>query len=189
MEKPLYESLILHLKDKASKGLQVDPNQLLSDVERMAYQDPQLREARLAEYEYKLAKHKNSIEYKRELYSATINTAIMAVKSGILINGGACVAVMGLMAGVLKENSQGVYAFELNYALASFGLGVLFAALTTAAVYFAQYNYRLQLEYRREERIRTGNLADIFRAVAICLVLLCYICFLSGLVFGYKGLP
>lgn len=189
MEKPLYESLRAHLKEQSSKGVKLDPKILLEDVERMAFQDPQLREARLANYQYRLTRHKDKADYKKELFGATISTAVMAVKSGILINGGACIAVLGLLAAIMKDNSQSVYAFDMNHSLACFGAGVLFGALTTAAVYFAQYYFQQSLEYRREKRLASLKKANTFRGIGIALIFLCYACFLGGLFFGFKGLP
>lgn len=190
MEQLLYESLKKHLQSSIAQGKHEDPKRLLALIEEMEFRDPALRDYRVMKFQSRNSRFVQLLDTRRAMFDSVISTANMALKSALLINGGACVAVMGLIAGVMKENNQSVYSFELNYALASFGFGVFAGGVASAATYLAQYYYSEYSSYKgkaiKDKALKTAN---IFRGIAIFLALTSYASFLCGLYNGYHGLP
>lgn len=127
-----------------------------------------------AEWRMKIAelKHQSDLagyiasqELSRCLLDATMAFAGAALKSAVLINGGAAVAVLAYMGNV----PSGV-AHQLPYSLLLFTGGVLLAAIATAGSYFAQFSYAHGCDSRGSR----------FRGVAIALIIGSYVAFASG---------
>jgi hypothetical protein len=127
------------------------------------------------------AKHTSRIEYYRartKRVSDGIQWVITigqgALRSGALINGGACVALLAFMGNIIMKDASMIPG--LSSALLMFGCGVFFAAASTGTAYLAQVSY----ETNKNKRAKSIN------TVTIIIVLLSYFAFLAGGLKSYQ---
>jgi hypothetical protein len=118
-----------------------------------------------SESDFQLQNSLQAIEYSRE-----------AVRSGVLINGGAAVALLGL----IGAGSRSVDAGELIWSLQIFCYGVIAAAAAAAVGYFAQTEFA-----RNNRRVISGEPSNEKWAImltlfGVLLVLGAFACFLLG---------
>lgn len=95
-------------------------------------------ERNLAHYE---AQQKHSIEMLRSVFMFG-NTAL---KSSILINGGAAVALLAFIGKIWTDKLEAAAISAVTMAIAFFSFGVLSAAVGTAFSYLTQYAYSQRL--------------------------------------------
>lgn len=121
------------------------------------------------------AKHSSRIEYykaKSKRISddshAVITIGQGALKSSILINGGACVALLAFIGKIITENTVPVPG--LSTALLIFGCGVLFSAISSGTTYLSQSNYAIKKRRR----------AVFYNYLVIVFIILSYLSFLGG---------
>jgi hypothetical protein len=124
-------------------------------------------------HQSELEGYKAAQEESRRLFEAVINFAGIALKSAILINGGAAVAMLAYLGHVGRDD----VASEFPLALLLYVGGVLSAAVATAASYLAQYQYNF----------RNHSGGNLFRGAAITLVILSYGAFGLGGYSAYLG--
>lgn len=100
------------------------------------------RTARLEQYRSQLARWeaevKYSLDWKLESFRSTMAFAQAAIKSGMLVNGAAAVALLAYLGNI---KAQGAATSPFVVALGLFSGGVVAAALTCACSYFAQLLY------------------------------------------------
>jgi len=101
-------------------------------------------------------------------FHAVITIGQGALKSGALINGGACVALLAFIGNILTKDASMISG--LSTALLIFGGGVLFAAISSGTTYLAQESYE------RKKRKK----AFFFQYLTIAFVSLSYLAFLLG---------
>jgi len=101
-------------------------------------------------------------------FNAVITIGQGALKSGALINGGACIAILAFIGNILTKDASMISG--LSTALCIFGFGVFFAAAASGSTYLAQANY----ETKKIKRARLIN------NVTIAIVILSYASFLGG---------
>lgn len=121
------------------------------------------------------AKHTTRIEYYKarvkrisDGFHAVITIGQSALKSGALINGGACVALLAFIGNIITKDASMISG--LSTALLIFGIGVLFAAIASGTTYLAQESY---------ERKKSKK-AFFFQYLTIAIVGLSYLVFLLG---------
>ena len=92
------------------------------------------------------AKNTTRIEYYKarvkrisDGFHAVITIGQGALKSGALINGGACVALLAFIGNIITKDASMISG--LSTALLIFGCGVFFAAISSGTTYLAQENY------------------------------------------------
>ncbi len=121
------------------------------------------------------AKETSKIEYYKarakrnsDGFHAVITIGQGALKSGALINGGACVALLAFIGNIITKDTS--MTSDLSTALLIFGGGLLFAAMSSGTTYLAQVNYETK-------KIKK---AFIFHYLTISFVTLSYLSFLLG---------
>ncbi len=121
------------------------------------------------------AKNTTRIEYYKarikrisDGFHAVITIGQGALKSGALINGGACVAILAFIGNILTKDTSMISG--LSTALLIFGCGVFLAAAASGTTYLAQGNYERK---KRKE-------AFFFQYLTIAFVSLSYLAFLLG---------
>jgi hypothetical protein len=126
-------------------------------------------EANLAQFN---AEHEIGLEHAK----VVSQTGHLALKSAILINGGASVALLAFL-GKLYEGAPAskVLATNMSHALLPFVSGVLFSASAAGLSYLAAY-------FGREE---TKGKFRKFNSLAIVFVIVSYIAFAVGGLLGY----
>ena len=80
-------------------------------------------------------------EHNLEMLRSVITVGQSALKSSLLINGGAAVAVLAFLGRLLSSESASVSIDGLSLALLQFVWGVLAAAIAAGATYFSQAGY------------------------------------------------
>ncbi|KAF3978674.1 MAG: hypothetical protein HFP77_00705 [Methylococcales symbiont of Iophon sp. n. MRB-2018] len=138
-------------------------------------EENELTSAELEKYKADLSKgvedHKIHNQWGFELFRATLLTGQSALKSAILINGGASIALLTFI-GNVKDNSITNVA-QLAEPLEIFLLGVLLAAIASGATYLAQWFFASRIPWQRIG----GNVSNV---TAILFVLGSYGSFLCG---------
>jgi hypothetical protein len=144
-----------------------DLSKLLEITERYSSDSLVLRESR----------HKAQLETDLEVFRAVFVYGQAALKTTILINGGAAIAVMAFLARYVSvENQVANMQFFLS-ALLVFGFGVLLGAVTTGFTYLAQSFFAH----------RKDKLGFSFQVLSVILGLLSLSTFGLGIWFSYQG--
>lgn len=99
---------------------------------------------------------------------AVITIGQGALKSSILINGGACIALLAFIGNIITKDATVVPG--LSTALLIFGLGVSFSATSSGTTYLAQTYY----ETKKKKK------AFFFHFLTVAFVILSYFAFLFG---------
>ncbi|MBB4654429.1 hypothetical protein GGR73_000928 [Xanthomonas sp. F14] len=143
-------------------------------------------EAAMATYKANLDALGNSLRYQHEtrleMLRATVTTSQSALRSSLLINAGAAVALLSFMGGIWGKGSYLNVIPGLSYSLSVFVWGVLAGALAAGATYGSQAGYG-------EEFGRFSVLIGrVFHGVAILAGVTAYICFGSASWLAYGAL-
>jgi hypothetical protein len=125
-------------------------------------------EINLAQY---ITQYRASTDTSLELLRSVILSGQAALKSAILINGGAAVALLAFIGRIWETQPSRFVVSGLTSSLLAFVYGVLAAAAATGTTYLAQFFYNYNL-------VKTGHITNI---ISITLVIISYI------LFGYFG--
>ncbi|MDY6948308.1 MAG: hypothetical protein SXG53_21595 [Pseudomonadota bacterium] len=98
-------------------------------------------EYRRQQYEGKLAEYAADNDKQLEMLRAVLESGKSALQSLLIINGGAVVALMGVMANLAGKPDGATLARYLALPLLEFGLGVLCGSVGFAFRYFSQACY------------------------------------------------
>jgi len=127
------------------------------------------------ESDFQLQNSAQAIEYARE-----------AIRSGILINGGAAVAVLALLSGERTLSNFNVNA--IWWALIAFAVGVLAAFIACAVAYGAQTLFAMHNADRIAGKTSSDRNAKRVSAAAVGLIFICAVCFGVGVWLSAQGL-
>jgi hypothetical protein len=94
-----------------------------------------------AEHERNLAHYEAQQLHSVEMLRSVITYGLATLKSSMLINGGAAVALLAFIGKIWEKNISVEAVNSLTNAIAFFSFGVLLAAIGSAGSYFTQYNY------------------------------------------------
>lgn len=118
---------------------------LARDVESANEQTKRRMEADLAvfrvEHERNIALYQAQEMRAVELFRSVITYGSAALKSSLLINGGAAAALLAFIGNIWAKETGAEAVKSLTMAILLFSFGVLAAALGTAGSYFSQYCY------------------------------------------------
>lgn len=98
-----------------------------------------------------------------------------AIKSAILINGGAAVALLAFTGHVFTTSQDSEVTAKLACAMAFFVGGILFGAVASGVVYLGLFVYKY---YKRAGHVLNG--------ISWLLVISCYILFVIGAVLAFR---
>lgn len=156
-------------------------NALENEASETDILDHRQHDAHLAEY--RVENEKNIAHYNAqqlhavEMFRSVIGYGSATLKSAILINGGAAVALLAFIGNIWNlDVSQGVVS-HLTSAIVYFSFGVLAAAIGTALSYFTQYFYS-------EDYQRTGI---VFHTLTVVIVVSSYVLFSLGIMGAYES--
>ena len=124
------ESYLADLKGHVEKSGELDRIKLDSDLASFRAE----HERNLAHYD---AQQKHSVEMIRSVFAY----GQAALKSSILINGGAAAALLAFIGKIWSEETGQAAVNALTSALVLFSFGVLAGAIGTAATYLSQLSY------------------------------------------------
>ena len=119
-----------------------------AELERTASASPEgvsAGDASMEEYKAKLAALGNSLQQQHEsnleMFRTVITTGQSALKSALLINGGAAIALLAFVGHVWGNANAAHYLPSLIHGLLLFVWGVLSAACAAGATYLSQAGY------------------------------------------------
>jgi len=135
-----------------------------------------------AELNLWVGNHQHAQAWQLESFRAVIMQGQNALKSLILINGGAAVALLAFLGHLMGTGTVERAALApLAEALFIFVMGVLFGSVAAATTYFSQAFFTVQKKWH----IR---IAYTFQAVTVVLGILGFVWFLRGAYAAYCGL-
>lgn len=121
-----------------------------------------------AKHATKIACYNARVNRISDGFQAVITIGQGALKSGALINGGACVAILAFIGNVVTKNTSMISG--LSSALMIFGFGLLLAAVASGTTYLSQANF----ERKKPKK------AVLINNITIVIVILSYLSFLFG---------
>ncbi len=156
-------------------------NALEEDASEIDENHTRQHESSLAQYqaenERNIAHYNAQQLHTVEMFRSVITYGTAALKSAILINGGAAAALLAFIGNVWSKGvAEGAVA-PLTAAITYFSFGVLAAALGTATSYFTQFYYG-------EKYHRTGV---VFHTLTVVFVVGAYVLFSLGVLGAYDS--
>jgi len=130
-----------------------------------------------AEHERNLAHYEAQQLHSIELFRSVIAYGQAALKSEILINGGAAVALLAFIGNIWTKGIQPEAVNFLTSGIAYFSFGVLAGALGTVGSYFTQYCYS-------ESFLKAGV---VFHFLTVLIVLGVFVLFSLGAFDSYQA--
>lgn len=157
------------------KGASIDPLRLSSELDRIINQSETSKDHLLRKYQHRMELWK---ETRLEMTRAVIGFGQGAIRSLVLINGGAAIAVMTFIGNSKNEDLKLVKA--LSQSLLLFSSGVAAAALVAGFAYVAQFLYD-------GSSGRMPKLGIGFHYLAVLVAMISLALFVWGLVNSYFG--
>jgi hypothetical protein len=122
-----------------------------------------------------------------EEFKATIQAGQAALKSAILINGGASVAILAFIGNLATSEKSKALIPILSCSLAYFVFGTLVAAMASGGAYLSQAAYsKVNQEETTEATERWKKRGKAFQYTTIIFVIASYILFGLGALLTYK---
>lgn len=126
-------------------------------------------------------------DWARINLSHAVTYSVEALKTSLLVNGGAAIALFTLV-GTLSNKDGAKFELELHSvrnAILSFGCGVAFVSLSFGVAYVAQIFF---LRHNQDLSYTSAKAANIFRYVALALFLASVAAFFIGIIAAVSGL-
>jgi hypothetical protein len=134
-------------------------------------------EIRKLQHESHLAEYKASRDHAIAMFNSVIGFAQAALKTSLLINGAAAIALLTFIGNIWTKTQTPEVAYSLSSALVLFCVGALGAAVSTVTTYVTQYCY--ERPYQRT--------AITFHIVTLILVTSSYVLFGFGVFKSYAA--
>lgn len=131
------------------------------------------------QHESSLAHYKATSDFALEMFRSVMGFAHHALKTIIIVNGGAAIAVLAFIGNIWSKLQAVEVARALTFSEAWFAIGVLVGAIATGTTYIAQYFYERKTFYKS---------AIGFHIVTIILVVGAYVLFAFGIYSIYAAL-
>lgn len=129
-------------------------------------------------------------QYYFERLKVVTQAGNFALKSAILINGGASVAMLAFIGHLFSISEGIVRAEQLSSSLVVFAIGTLVAAIASGATYVGEI-YRSMSEFNKllkQSFEQSKRWADRFAWTAIFLVVTAYVLFIGGVYCVYTAI-
>ena len=108
---------------------------------------------------------------------AEIQYALKTINAGLIINGGAAVAILTILSSFVEAkvpiNEYFIWSLEI------FAFGVLSSAISSGCSYVSQYYYHLAYVEMKDKKV-----ADYWRYVAVGAIIIGFISFIIGVCFA-----
>lgn len=166
---------------EAQGGQQVQVLALRAYLDALEKDAGATQEYRNREHAGMLAQFAAKNEYNIEMLKAVLEAGKSALHALLIINGGAVVALLGVMSNLAGKDSGALLARYLALPLLQFGIGVLVGAVGFALRYFSQACYA-ESANTQDQYHRWG---DWFRYAAIASAFTGYVLFGFAVVNAY----
>lgn len=145
-------------------------------LDQLAQNAPVALQERELKHLTDLETYRATVASRMELFKATISTAQTALKTALLVNGGAAIAMLAFMGNIFSKVDRSAVIqmgllHRLTPALICFTVGVALGASATATTYLAQSSFH----YRQDK------VGLIYRRISIGLVVLAHCAFILGI--------
>ncbi|MGA3164120.1 MAG: hypothetical protein ABSD77_08020 [Verrucomicrobiota bacterium] len=169
--KHIIEHIRTQLNKASASGIQyIEVSALLAFLSELERAAPAATEDVKFQHESQLAFHRSQHEASLEMFRSVIDAGRTALKTCILINGGAAIALLAFIGNLYSKGNVSI-APGLTSALIHFSIGVFLAGLTSGFTYLAQGCFH-------RNRIKMG---EIFNWIGISFVVFAYFLFLVGI--------
>jgi len=153
---------------------------LVESSKSQEWTDAQKEEYR-ATHQSNLAEYNVLWERSREMFRASVGYGQAALKSVILINGAASVALLAFIGNILPNgNTEPRILIGLSNSLLAFVIGVLLSAVAVGFTYISQSFFGLGDKWG-------ARMGHIFNGFIISLVIIAYYLFLDGALEAYNS--
>ena len=123
-----------------------------------------------AENDRNIAHANNENMHDIEMFKSVITAGQTALKSSMVINGGAAIALLAFTGKIWGSATSESIANGLTSSIFTFCAGVLLAAIAAGTTYLSQFSYASDW----------GKIGSVFNIVSIIFVLCSYVAFFSG---------
>jgi hypothetical protein len=141
------------------------------------------QEYRRQKHEGMLAHYTSQTQHSIEMLKAVLDAGKSALQSLLIINGGAVIALLGVLSNLVGKANGPDFAIRLALPLLLFGIGVLAGAIGFALRYFSQACYS-ESDGDKDSYEKWG---DRFRYSSIAAALTGYALFGTAIMFSYKA--
>jgi hypothetical protein len=164
-------------------GQQVQVSALRAYLSALEKDADASQEYRRQEHAGMLAHYTAQTQHSIEMLKAVLEAGKSALHSLLIINGGAVIALLGVLSNLVGKSSGADFAVELALPLLLFGMGVLAGALGFALRYFGQACY----SESDEDKGKYEKWGDCFRYSTVAAALTGYVLFGMAIVYSYKA--
>lgn len=183
------DKLLAYMNDNKDRALEISEDQKQYEYQKQLEKDK-------FRHQLKMFDLTNLSQNGFEMFKSVLETAQTALRSVIIMNGGAAVALLAFIGNVWNSQmSKDVVGF-LIWSIASFAVGTFFCAAGAGFRYLSQDKYaqffsdelqnqinKIVLDGREENKSQSRAIiaGDGYRKAAIRSTILSYIAFLSGI--------
>ena len=168
---------------EAQGGQQIQVSSLRAYLDALERDAGASQEFRKREHEGMLAHYAAKSQHSVEMLKAVLEAGKSALHALLIINGGAVVALLGVMSNLAGKPGGNLLASYLSLPMLQFGIGVLVGALGFALRYFSQACY----SESQESKDKYQAWGDWFRYAAILSALSGYVLFGFAMVNAYHA--
>lgn len=137
-----------------------------------------------AQHESNLEHYKAQQQVNLATYTAINDYAQIALKTVILINGGASISLLAFIGNIWTKGINKSAVESLTNSIAFFAFGVLIAAVATAFGYFTQFCYSTS-QYSKNKKWQIAGY--VIHILALVLVIGAYCFFALGIYYAYDA--
>lgn len=166
-------------KKAGTKEISIDQIQKYLDDWKIEASD--LHEVRRIAHEGSLAQYEFQAQANIEMFKSVLDAGKNAIQALLIINGGAVIAMLGVVSNLAGKPSGDQLARLLALPLLQFGVGVLLAAVCYAVRYFSQEFY----SNADTERDRFKRAGDAMKYLAMIVGVAGYVLFGLGITNSY----
>lgn len=150
--------------EKLANELEADP-ELVADDKLREHQIDLSRQLSVESYKARVSGSSKRFEYRVRrgelMTNMTVKTAENAVKSLLIVNGGAALALLAFFGAIARTSAELANKVDVANALAIFTAGAFMAAVTSCMTYFSQAGFG------QEFGSRSMSMGNWFRCTAI----------------------
>ncbi|HCT4687364.1 hypothetical protein [Morganella morganii] len=118
-----------------------------------------------------------------DLLNATFETGLQIVKTLILVNGGAVIALLALLGNVWNSGVKQTVMVQFTSSMLGFGVGIFFSILTICCAFLGNFLQTLQQDNRWINNLITASLISMFTTAIFSIG-----CFIYGVYESYSGM-
>jgi hypothetical protein len=173
-----------HVKKSGQTTVAIsDLQNYLADLEKSALSSVEAAAAQ-QKFENDVEITKINTAHSIEMFKSVIEAGLNALKSAIIINGGAAVALLAFISGLIEKSSRKsiIPISDIAYALFIFVIGAGFAGTASAIRYLCQASYARALEeqLRGNSESRWNSLGGALQIASIITGATSFVAFFYG---------